>query len=147
MGAIAGITVLDVWQDDAALIAKGLGIPCPKVHFGPPWLMEVNAGITIPHRIYINPRARDLSPAARRYVLAHELGHVLHGHSKAAYLALAACMLLAYASPLAADVVMGLYIGAFLVPNGLGDRAEYQADAVAAKVMGSSLSTIIAQQE
>ncbi|MHB1702477.1 MAG: M48 family metalloprotease, partial [Acidobacteriaceae bacterium] len=82
-----------------------------------------------------------------RYVLAHELGHVLHGHSKAAYLALAACMLLAYISPLAADVVMGLYIGAFLVPNGLGDRAEYQADAVAAKVMGSSLSTIIAQQE
>jgi hypothetical protein len=33
------------------------------------------------------------------------------------------------------------------MPNGLGDRAEYQADAVAARVMGSSLSTIVAQQE
>lgn len=42
---------------------------------------------------------------------------------------------------------MGLYIGAFLVPNGQGDRAEYQADAVAARVMGSSLPTIVAQQE
>lgn len=50
-------------------------------------------------------------------------------------------------SPVLCGLIGWTYIFAVLVPYGLGDRAEFQADATAADVMGSPYAVIRAQRE
>lgn len=142
------------WAETAVPIIRDLAIaqgrPKLAVHVAvaPSWLaMGSSPAMTLGNRVLINPSAFQLPDDARRYVMAHEIGHILHGHSKAAFLAFAAIFLSFVISPWLCALVGWGYILVFLVPNGLGDRAEYQADAVAASVLGSPYAVIRAQQE
>ncbi|MBN6739858.1 M48 family metalloprotease [Acidithiobacillus sp. MC6.1] len=145
----------DSWLDSIASVADGLGCKpragCkpPPASIGPAWFMGPNAGMTMPGgHIWIHPKALSLPEDARRYLLAHEMGHILHGHSKAAFLAFASLLLLFPILPAVCATVGWGYILALMIPNGLGDRAEYQADAAARRVLGgSSYAVIRAQRE
>ncbi|WP_428946811.1 M48 family metalloprotease [Acidithiobacillus ferrooxidans] len=136
------------WLDTAASIADQLNIRVPRVTMGPAWFMGPNAGMTLPNgRVLVNPKALKLPDDARRYVMAHEIGHVTRRHGKAAFLAFAALVLLYAVNPALCGLIGWTYIFAVLVPYGLGDRAEFQADATAADVMGSPYAVIRAQRE
>lgn len=83
------------WLDTTTSIADQLNIRIPSVTMAPVWFMGPNAGMTLPNgRVLVNPKALKLPEAARRYVLAHEIGHVTRWHGKAAFLAFAALILL-----------------------------------------------------
>lgn len=136
------------WLDTTASIADQLNIRIPSVTMAPAWFMGPNAGITLPNgHILVNPKALKLPDDARRYVMAHEIGHVTHWHGKAAFLAFVALGLLLAVNPALCGLVGWTYIFAVMVPYGLGDHAEFQADATAAKVMGSPYAVIRAQRE
>ena len=136
------------WLDTTASIANQLNIRIPAVTMAPAWFMGPNAGQTLPNgRVLVNPKALKLPDDARRYVMAHEVGHVTRWHGKAAFLAFAALVLLYAVNPALCGLVGWTYILAVLVPYGLGDRAEFQADATAAEVMGSPYAVIRAQRE
>ena len=136
------------WLDTTATIADQLNIRIPLVTMAPAWFMGLNAGMTLPNsRVLVNPKALNLPDDARRYVMAHEIGHVTRWHGKAAFLAFAALVLLYAVNPALCGLIGWTYIFAVLVPYGLGDRAEFQADATAAEVMGSPYAVIRAQRE
>ena len=136
------------WLDTTASIADQLNIRIPLVTMAPAWFMGPNAGQTLPNgRVLVNPKALKLPDDARRYVLAHEIGHVTRWHGKAAFLAFAALVLLYAVNPALCGLVGWTYILAVLAPYGLGDRAEFQADATAADVLGSAYAVIRAQRE
>ena len=136
------------WLDATASIAGQLHIRVPSVTMAPPWFMGPNAGMTLPNgRVLVNPKALKLPDDARRYVMAHEIGHVTRWHGKAAFLAFAALVLLYAVDPALCGLIGWTYILAVLAPYGLGDRAEFQADATAAEVMGSPYAVIRAQRE
>ena len=136
------------WLDATASIAGQLHIRVPSVTMAPPWFMGPNAGMTLPNgRVLVNPKALKLPDDARRYVMAHEIGHVTRWHGKAAFLAFAALVLLYAVNPALCGLIGWTYILAVLVPYGLGDRAEFHADATAADVMGSPYAVIRAQRE
>ena len=136
------------WLDTAASIADQLNIRIPSITMAPAWFMGPNAGMTLPNgRVLVNPKALKLPDDARRYVMAHEIGHATRWHGKAAFLAFAALISLYAVDPALCGLVGWTYILAVLVPYGLGDRAEFQADATAADVMGSPYAVIRAQRE
>ncbi len=136
------------WLDTTASIADQLNIRIPSVTMAPAWLLGSNVGMTLPNgRVLVNPKALKLPDDARRYVMAHEIGHVMRWHGKAAFLAFAALGLLFIVSPALCALISWTYIFAVLVPYGLGDRAEFQADASAVDVMGSAYAVIRAQRE
>lgn len=136
------------WLDTTASIAAQLHIRPPSVTMAPAWFMGPNAGQTLPNsRVLVNPKALKLTDDARRYLLAHEIGHVMRWHGKAAFLAFAALLLLYAVDPILCGLVGWTYILAVMAPYGLGDRAEFQADATAAEVMGSPYAVIRAQRE
>ena len=136
------------WLDTTASIADRLNIRIPSVTMAPAWFMGPNAGQTLPNgRVLVHPKALKLPDDARRYVMAHEIGHVRRWHGKAAFLAFAALVLLYAVNPALCGLIGWTYILAVLVPYGLGDRAEFHADAAAAEVMGSPYAVIRAQRE
>ena len=136
------------WLDTTASIADQLNIRIPSVTMAPAWFMGPNAGMTLSNgRVLVNPKALKLPDDARRYVMAHEIGHVTRWHGKAAFLAFAALVLLYAVNPALCGLIGWTYIFAVLVPYGLGDRAEFHADATAADVMGSPYAVIRAQRE
>ena len=136
------------WLDTTASIADQLNIHIPLVTMAPAWFMGLNAGMTLPNsRVLVSPKALNLPDDARRYVMAHEIGHVTRWHGKAAFLAFAALVLLYAVDPALCGLIGWTYILAVLAPYGLGDRAEFQADATAAEVMGSPYAVIRAQRE
>lgn len=136
------------WLDTTASIADQLNIRIPSVTMAPAWFMGPNAGMTLPNgRVLVNPKALKLPDDARRYVMAHEIGHVRRWHGKAAFLAFAALVLLYAVNPALCGLIGWTYIFSVLVPHGLGDRAEFHADATAADVMGSPYTVIRAQRE
>ena len=136
------------WLDTAASIAARLNLRAPSVTMCPAWLMGPNPGaVLLNGRVLVNQKALELPEDVRRYVIAHELGHLKHKHGKAAFLAFCAVMLLYAVNPPLCGLIELLYLTAFLMPYGLGDRAEFQADAVAADVMGSPYAVIRAQRE
>ena len=143
-----GVQPPQEWLDTTASIADQLNIRAPSVTMAPAWFMGPNAGQTLPNgRVLVNPKALKLPDDARRYVLAHEIGHVTRWHGKAAFLAFAALVLLYAVNPALCGLVGWTYILAVLAPYGLGDRAEFQADATAADVLGSAYAVIRAQRE
>ena len=136
------------WLDTTASIAAQLNIRIPSVTMAPAWLMGPNPGaVLLNDRVLVHPKALKLPEDAHRYVVAHELGHIRHKHGKAAFLAFCAVMLLYAVNPPLCGLIELLYLTAFLMPYGLGDRAEFQADATAAEVMGSPYAVIRAQRE
>ena len=136
------------WLDATASIAGQLHIRVPSVTMAPAWLTGPNPGaVLVNGRVLVHPKALKLPEDVRRYVIAHELGHIKHKHGKAAFLAFCAVMLLYAVNPPLCGLIELLYLTAFLMPCGLGDRAEFQADATAAKVMGSPYAVIRAQRE
>ena len=136
------------WLDTTASIADQLNIRAPSVTMGPAWFMGPNAGQTLPNgRVLVHPKALKLPDDARRYVMAHEIGHGTRRHGKAAFLAFAALVLRYAVNPALCGLIGWTYIFAVLVPYGLGDRAEFHADATAAEVMGSPYAVIRAQRE
>ena len=136
------------WLDTTASITDQLHIRIPSVTMAPAWFMGPNAGMTLPNgRVLVNPKALKLPEDARRYVMAHEIGHVTRWHGKAAFLAFAALVLLYAVNPALCGLIGWTYIFAVMVPYGLGDRAEFHADATAADVMGSPYAVIRAQRE
>ncbi|MBU2770105.1 M48 family metalloprotease [Acidithiobacillus caldus] len=138
----------DSWLESIASVADALMCKPPPASIGPAWFMGPNAGMAMPSgHIWIHPKALSLPEDARRYLLAHEMGHILHGHSKAAFLAFASLLLLFPILPAVCATVGWGYLLALMIPNGLGDRAEYQADAVAMRILGSPYAVIRAQRE
>ena len=136
------------WLDTTASIAGQLHIRVPSVTMAPAWLMGQNPGaVLINGRVLVHPKALKLPEDVRRYVIAHELGHIKHKHGKAAFLAFCVVMLLFAVNPPLCGLIELLYLTAFLMPYGLGDHAEFQADATAADVMGSPYAVIRAQRE
>ncbi|MHB0889467.1 M48 family metalloprotease [Acidithiobacillus sp.] len=136
------------WLETTASIADQLNIRIPSITMAPAWFMGPNPGaVLLNGRVLVNPKALKLPEDARRYVVAHELGHVKHKHGKAAFLAFCAVILLYAVNPPLCGLIELLYLTAFLIPYGLGDRAEFHADATAADVMGSPYAVIRAQRE
>lgn len=136
------------WLDTTASIAAQLNIRIPSVTMAPAWLMGPNPGaVLLNDRVLVHPKALKLPEDARRYVVGHELGHIRHKHGKAAFLAFCVVMLLYAVNPPLCGLIELLYLTAFLMPYGLGDRAEFHADATAAEVMGSPYAVIRAQRE
>ena len=136
------------WLDTTTSIADQLNISIPSVTMAPAWFMGPNAGMTLSNgRVLVNPKALKLPDDARHYVMAHEIGHVTRWHGKAAFLAFAALVLLYAVNPALCGLIGWTYIFAVLAPYGLGDRAEFHADATAADVMGSPYAVIRAQRE
>jgi hypothetical protein len=138
----------DVWLQDADAIAGKLGVRHYKVKLAPRMLMGSNPAMVLPtNTIWINPKIVSVSDTARHYVLAHEFGHVRHRHGKKALLTFLLLCALIPLSLAAYDLLAGLYIALRIMPHGLGEHAEYQADAVAFEALGSPLAVIKAQQE
>lgn len=125
------------WLDATASIADQLNIRAPSVTMAPAWFMGPNAGQALPNgRVLVNPKALKLPDDARRYVMAHEIGHVRRWHGKAAFLAFAALVLLFAVNPALCGLIGWTYIFAVLVPYGLGDRAEREV----LRVLGTSIT-------
>lgn len=138
----------EAWLDDARSVAMHLHIRPPAITMGNPWFMGRNAGLTLPNDlVLVHPKALRLPNEVRRYLLAHEMGHIRHWHAKRAFLAFIALVLLFAVNPALCALVGWTYIFAAMVPYGLGDYAEFQADATAADVLGSPYSVIRAQRE
>jgi len=138
----------DVWLNDADIIAKKLGVQHYKVKLAPQIFIGANPAMVLPDdTILINPKIVSVTDTARQYVLAHEFGHVRHRHGKKALLIFLLLCALIPLSLVAYDFLAGLYIALRIMPHGLGEHAEYQADAVAFEALGSPLAVIQAQQE
>ena len=71
------------WFDTTASITDQLHIRIPSVTMASAWFMGPNAGMTLPNgRVLVNPKALKLPDDARRYVMAHEIGHVTRWHAR-----------------------------------------------------------------
>jgi hypothetical protein len=136
------------WIKSATAVADLIHMPIPSVARGPLWLMMGNPALTDPRgNIWMHPKVLGVPEDIRQYLLAHEMGHALHRHGKVAFLAFVILVTLYAVSPVLCAWIGWAYILAVLVPYGLGDRAEFQADVTAVKVLGSPYAVIRAQQE
>ena len=127
----------EAWLDDARSVAMHLHIRPPAITMGNPWFMGRNAGLTLPNDlVLVHPKALRLPNEVRRYLLAHEMGHIRHWHAKRAFLAFIALVLLFAVNPALCGLIGWTYIFAVLVPYGLGDRAEREV----LRVLGTSIT-------
>jgi len=150
--------MLDQWKADLQQFTEVLGIRAPRIvvkrsRFEPIWCVTswsakpgAWAGL---NTIVVSPQLLSCSPELRRYLLAHELGHIARRHSTRVILPLLVILLCVGVvsfhplQPYLAPMPLRLFIAAlFFSAAGYvlwftrGFAPEYEADAVAARLIG-----------
>lgn len=132
------------WRDEFERLSAKRGALAPKLVFLPAWWPAPNVAFAYFNIVAIGPGLLRAPPDVRRYLLAHELGHIERRHTlgQAGYWAsvLSAVAVGQVLPPaLAMAPIMAVLIGAVAWLS-LGEtRREFEADDVAAARFGDQL--------
>jgi Zn-dependent protease with chaperone function len=136
-----------IWEDDLKAMAAQLGIPTPTlvlveqplpIFFVPSW-QDRRGKAWAKNRIYIAVDVLACSTNVRRYLLAHELGHLVHHHTTKTIAGIISAALLSLIIWLRLPSLMFPTLCCFLF-TGLcwRDYRENQADDVGRTLIGAA---------